>query len=83
MVPKKFEGANVVYGANQPEYNPLPAEKRGKERTGEVLTCWRLTDEEKALVQMTGEIWLSTLTFGQPLQPVSLSATRPEIYDPE
>lgn len=83
MKAKAFEGANVVYGANQPEYEPLPAEKRGKARTGEVLTCWKLTDEEKALVQMTGEIWLSMLTFGQPLQPVLLSATRPEIYDPE
>lgn len=83
MVPKTFEGANAVYGADQPEYVPLPAEQRGKKRTGEVLTCWKLTDEEKALVQMTGEIWLSTLTFGQPLQPVLLSAMRPEIYDPE
>lgn len=83
MEPKKFEGANVVYGANQPEYIPLPAEKRGKERTGEVLTCWKLTDEERVLIQMTGELWISTLTFGLPLQPVFPSAIKPEIYDPE
>lgn len=28
MVPKTFEGANAVYGADQPEYVPLPAERR-------------------------------------------------------
>ena len=28
MEPVNFEGANAVYGANQPEYIPLPAEVR-------------------------------------------------------
>lgn len=81
MKPCKFEGANVIFGANQPEYQPLPAESRGNARTGEILTCWHLSDEERAIIQMTGEIWLSVLTFGQPLQPVLLSVVKPEIYD--
>lgn len=82
MEPIKFEGANVVYGANQPEYKPLPAEKRGNPRTGEVVTCWELTDEEKALISLTGEIYVSVLTFGNPLQPIIVSAIKPETYDP-
>lgn len=82
MEPIKFEGANVIYGANQPEYKPLPAESRGNPKTGEVVTCWKLSDEEKALIQMTGEIYVSVLTFGNPLQPILVSAIKPETYDP-
>lgn len=78
-----FRDANCVYGANQQEYQPLPAERRGKPITGEVLTCWQLSPEELQKVKETGIIWLSMLTFGQPLQPVLLSVDKPEIYDPE
>ena len=82
MEPIKFEGANVVFGANQPEYIPLPAERRGNPQTGEVLTCWKLTTDELKTIQETGQIWLSLLTFGQPLQPVILAVEKPGIYDP-
>lgn len=84
MEPIKFEGVNVVYGENQPEYMPLPAEKRIPEKTdrffGEVLTCWKLSPEELKKIQETGIIWLSLLTFGQPLQPIMLSVEKPEPY---
>lgn len=83
MEPIKFDGANVVFGAEQPEYQPLPAERRGKGQTGEILTCWELTPDEIKRIQETGVIWLSVLTFGNLLQPVLLSADKPEIYDPE
>ena len=82
MEPIKFDGANVVYGANQPEYKPLPAERRPG-RSGEIVTCWELSPEEIKRVQETGKIWLSVLTFGQPLQPVLLTADKPGIYNPE
>jgi len=80
MEPIEFEGANVVYGAKQEEYKPLPAEKRGNPEMGEVLTCWKLTPEELKAIKKTGQIWLSCLTFGQPLQPVYLSVEKPEEY---
>lgn len=82
MKPIKFNGANVVYGANQPEYIPLPAERRPGQ-SGEIVTCWELSPEEIKRVQETGKIWLSLLTFGQPLQPVLLTADKPEPYAPE
>jgi len=81
--PIKFDGVNIVFGANQSEYRPLPAELRGKLKTGEVLTCWQLTPDELKTIAETGQIWLSMLTFGQPLQPVLLSANKPSVYDPE
>ena len=77
-----FDGANVVYGANQPEYKPLPAEKRPG-RSGEILTCWELSTDELKRVQETGKLWLGVLTFGQPLQPVYLAVDKPEPYDAE
>ena len=80
MQPLNFDGANVVFGAKQPEYIPLPAEYRGG-KSGEILTCWELTPEELKRVQETGKIWLGVLTFGQPLQPVYLAVDKPEPYD--
>lgn len=82
MKPIEFDGVNAVYGENQPEYLPLPAERRGNPRAGEVLTCWELSDEEKERIAKTGRIYLSMLTFGGPLQPVLLSVEKPDIYDP-
>lgn len=82
MEPIKFEGANVVFGANQPEYMPLPAQIVNG-RSGQVITCWKLTTDELKRIQETGELWLSVLTFNQPLQPVNLSTEKPPIFDAE
>lgn len=78
MKPIEFDGMNCVYGANQPEYMPLPA-KVGP--NGEVLTCWQLTPEDLKKINETGVIWLSMLTFKQALQPVLLSVDK--IENPE
>ena len=83
MEPIKFDGANVVFGANQPEYVPLPAERVGKPETGQINTCWALSPDELKKVQGTGQIYVSLLTFGQPLQPVLVSVDKPDVYDPE
>jgi len=83
MQPLNFEGANIVFGANQPEYQPLPAERVGKPETGQINTCWELSPDELKQIQETGKIWVSLLTFGQPLQPVLISVDKPDVYDPE
>lgn len=80
MKPIKFDGANVVYVANKPEYIPLPAERRPG-RSCEVVTCWELSPDELKRVQETGKIYLGLLTYGQPLQPVIMSVDKPEPYD--
>lgn len=77
MEPCKFDGANVVFGAAQPEYIPLPAQVNPK--SGVVLTCWKLTPEEVKKVQETGVIWVEMLTFNQPLQPIRLDVDKPDI----
>lgn len=83
MQPLNFDGANIVFGANQPEYQPLHAEFVGKPETGQINTCWELSPDELKQIQETGKIWVSILTFGQPLQPVLVSVDKPKPYDPE
>ena len=76
MEPINFEGANCVFGKDQPEYLPLPAHK---DENGVVLTCWKLTPEDIQQIQETGVIWLEMLTFNEPLQPVRLDTQKPDI----
>lgn len=83
MKPVDFDGVNIVFGADQPEYQPLPAERVGKPETGQINTCWELDSEELKTVQETGKIHVSLLTFGQPLQPVLVSVVKPDVYDKE
>lgn len=68
----------VVYAADQPEYQPLPAFKCVN---GKILTRWELNEEEKRLVVEQGYLYLAVNTFNQPLQPVFLSATPPDSID--
>lgn len=70
----RFEGVNVVYAENQPEYLQLPAYKR---EDGEVTCCFSLSLKEKIKVLLTGRIWISILTFNKPLQPILVSVNKP------
>ena len=42
MKPIDFEGVDIVFGNNQPEYIPLPA-KQVNDNT--IMTCWELLDD--------------------------------------
>lgn len=72
--PDKFDGTNITFAENQPEYEPLPAMLVEGEQ-GIVVFCWRLNFWQRILVLFTGRIWHSVLTFRQPLQPQLLSTT--------
>lgn len=56
MEPKKFPQVNAVFGADQPEYKPLPALITSD---GYVVMCFQLSEDEKKRVTETGEIWIS------------------------
>lgn len=71
MKPVKFPGQNVVFGENQPEYQPLPALAMPD---GEIITCWEITDEDIEKMTSSRRIYLSQLTFNRPLQPIKLMA---------
>ena len=77
MKPVKFEGCNVTYAENQPEYLPLPAHKT---RDGLVTSCWHLSLFERLQVVLTGKVWLQILTFTRPLQPLKMLASKRTIF---
>lgn len=58
MEPIEFEGCNVIYAKDQPEYIPLPAKKT---EDGTVTTCWKLSADELAQIQETGRHCLSKI----------------------
>ncbi len=45
MEPKKFPQVNAVFGADQPEYKPLPALITSD---GYVVMCFQLSEDEKS-----------------------------------
>lgn len=74
MRPIEFAGHNLVFAKDQPEYQPLPAHRAPD---GTVITCWQLSWRERLRVLVTGRIYFSQLTFGQPLQPQLPSVSVP------
>lgn len=73
----KFKEANVVYGENQPQYLPLPAHKTEE---GQAIFCFELDEEERKQIAETGELWVSLLTFNQPLQPILLTTKKTDLF---
>jgi len=71
-----FKGSNVVYGAGQEEYLPLPAHKTAE---GIVTSCFKLNLWERLKTLITGRIWFSVMTFNGPLQPQLASVDKPKM----
>jgi hypothetical protein len=65
----------TLFGKNQEQYDNLPAYI---DPEGCVTSRWRLTWRERLSIFFTGNLWLSVLTFGDPLQPVRLDTSCPE-----
>lgn len=66
----------VVYAKNQKEYLPLPALVENSVN-GHVVTRWKLDWKERLKIVLFGNLWLTLITFHQPLQPVILTADFP------
>lgn len=73
----KFKGHNLVFGRNQSEYAQLPAYMPPNDPRGMATMCFQFTPEEIMLIAETGHVWLTMLTFGQPLQPIQLDVQKP------
>lgn len=79
MKPKQFKEVNIVFAKDQPEYQDLPAFlANGPE--GNVIICQRLTFMERLRVLITGEIWLSLLTFNKPLTPSFMTTKKSDLF---
>lgn len=78
MIPVQFPEANIVIGASQDEYEPLPAHVGARDQQGRVTFCCALSDEEIREIVSTRRIWISQLTFGNVFQPILLATAKPD-----
>lgn len=67
---KPIDGGEVVYAADQPEYNPLPVWRR---QDGQVVSRWRLTWRERIAALFGRDLYVEVLTYGSPLQPIYMA----------
>jgi len=79
MKPVEFKHQNTVFAKDQPEYQPLPALILDTPE-GEVISCWKLSFNERLKVLMFGRVWLSLMSFNKPLTPSYLSVNRKEVF---
>lgn len=66
------EELEVVFAKDQPEYLPLPALVRSDSPDRPVTSRWRLTYQEREKIANGADVVLTLLTFGDPLQPITL-----------
>ena len=79
MKPVEFKYQNSIYAEDQKEYNPLPSLKiEGAE--GHVVSCWKLSLNERIKVLFFGVIWMDLISFNKPLSPSYLSVTRKDVF---
>jgi hypothetical protein len=78
MKPIQFPEANVTFAKDQPEYQPLPAFRNNSEM-GEVVSCWQLSFRERLRILFTGKLWVSLMTFNNPLTPSFFTTKKSEV----
>ncbi len=71
----KFKDCNFTYAKDQPQYLTLHCRKF---MDGTIITCWKMSLRERLVSLFTGRVWLSVLTFNQPLQPLMMETSRPK-----
>lgn len=64
---------NVEFAKNQEEYQNLPAHKFDN---GLVCCCLELDKDELEEIIKTGKVYISFLTFNQPLQPFFITGSQ-------
>lgn len=79
MKPIEFPEQTTIIAENQPEYENLPAHFVKDDPHGTIICCIELSQEEREKVMTTGKIWLNMLTFGRDIQPILLTADKPEM----
>ena len=73
-----FLQQNVIFAINQPPYLPLAAYRAPDDPTGRVVTRWRPSSwSERLRLIFNGSVWVETLTFNEPLQPIKVIVRSP------
>lgn len=69
-----FDLPVTTFAKDQLPYIPLPSWKADD---GMVVTRWKFTWGERFKILLTGDLWLTLLTFNNPLQPVKVTTHCP------
>jgi hypothetical protein len=70
-----LESREIVFAKDQPEYLPLRTlVSRDPQR--QVMSRWTLTPEQRQAVAEGADVFLTLLTFGGPLQPISIAVSK-------
>lgn len=77
VIPQLPELTGPAYAEGQPQYIPLPSLRTPD---GTVTTRWAMSWKERLRILFSGHIWLTILTFNEPLQPVRLDTKVPTEY---
>lgn len=77
MTPIEFKEQNVVYGKDQKEYMSLPALRFDD---GTVISCWKMSWKELFKIVLHRKVWVSVLTFNNPLQPLIVCSDSNELF---
>lgn len=84
----EFPGVNLRVAEEQEEYMTLPAQAGllplvmpdGTEAECIAMTtCWKLNEAELEQVRRDGVIFITFLTFGDPMQPIHGTTLRPNM----
>ena len=78
MKPINFKEVNTVYGANQEQYQPLPAYVSHLD--GLTIVAFKLNWLERIRLLFTGRLWHCMYTYGKPLQPVWPTVQKGEAF---
>lgn len=78
MKPIEFKEQNTIFAENQSEYEMLPAFKADTSQ-GEVVSCWKLSIKERLRLLWSGKLWMSLVTYNNPLQASILSTQKSDV----
>jgi len=76
-----LEDYEVVYAKDQPQYRPLRV-LRANAADRQVFSRWTPTPEQRQRIAEGADIYLAIVTYGGPLQPVSLFIAEESDLDP-
>lgn len=72
-----FKNQNRVFGENQPQYIPLPV---NESKDGyRVISCWKMTFKDRLRALFTGRVYVASLTYRSPLQPLNVDTSFKEL----
>lgn len=80
MIAIDFEESNMDLAKNQPQYQTMPVHVDPTDPDVPVTACLELSEEEIAEIVLTKKIWHTQLCFGDRVQPIRMSTTKPDIH---